>query len=385
MFELVAIVAVAVPAVAVAGGVWWITARLRALHHQRLTECAAEFGLQVEDGAWLRPATASGVIEGRPVVIDTVQRGSGKSSKLHSRVVVRLPLRVGLGREGVWSPLASAVHGDHVQVGDAPFDGRVQVRGDPVEASALLDVDTRAEVAACVRDGCFVDREGLCFEQRGYFPSTEAMSRRVRQLVSLARRLDRPLTPAAAWRVASTDPVPGVRARATRHLLDAFERGPADHGVLEAMALAVTDPADLVRVAVLRRDVGALRGLLASDRPGVARTAAVALARGAPGPDRALEAALLEALGDGRLDVIEALAAVGSAAAVPRLRALADRVLVLDGSASAAREAIRTIQARAGAEHGGLALADVTGGEVSTADAGHRGALSAGRLPQSGS
>jgi hypothetical protein len=361
------------PLTLVAGALWYGEQKRRAWR-QRLGQVADALGGTVDDGTWRRAPRLTGILEGHPFVVDVFARSAGRATTLHSRVRVPLDLHgVHLGRGGP---------GPRRTVGDPAFDQLVSVHGDPVRASALLDHETRARVVGWLAEGVSVDAEGVTFEQPGYVASAEELERRVREVVAAARSLDHPLTAAAAWRVATTDPVPGVRRRATQHLLDHLERGHPDHGLLEALAHHLTEPADRLRVARLRRDTTTLRELVSSPGVEVARAAAVALARAAPGADRHLEVALLGWLGEGRADVVEALGAVGSVASVRRLRSLADRVLVVDGSAAAAREAIRAIQARAGGEAGALAVADASGGELSAPVEDRRGALADRRQPQ---
>ena len=79
--------------------------------------------------------------------------------------------------------------------------------------------------------------------------------------------------------------------------------------------------------------------------------------------------ALLSLLPAADLRVIDAVGRLGTVDAVGPLHVLADRVLALDGSATAAREAIRSIQSRVvGAEVGGVSVVEVTGGALSTAE-----------------
>lgn len=365
---------VALAPLTVLAGALWYGGQKRRAWRQRLGQVADALGGAVEDGTWRRAPRLTGILEGRPFVVDVFTRSAGRAAVLYSRV--RAPLDhhgVHLGRGGP---------GPRRTVGDPAFDEVVHVHGDPVRASAMLDHETRAAALGWAADGVRVDAEGVTFEQPGYVASAEELERRVREVVAAARSLDHPVTAAAAWRVATTDPVPGVRRRATQHLLDHLERGHPDHGLLEALAHHLTEPADRLRVARLRRDTTTLRELVSSPDAEAARAAAVALARAAPGADRHLEAALLGWLGEGRADVVEALGAVGSVASVHRLRPLADRGWVVDGSAAAAREAIRAIQARAGGEPGALAVAEPSGGELSVPAEDRRGALADRRVPQ---
>lgn len=260
------------------------------------------------------------------------------------------------------------VRRDH-EVGDPAFDREFIIHGRPVIAQALLDQTTRHELAELLSGRAKTEtgetlpvvasyRDGV-LRVRAEHPAGASVGELVRQVfevlaasLRVAGRLARPKDPVA--RLAAqlgakdrpADTEAGVRRAALRMLLRDYRE---HRETARVLARVRHDPDPLVRL------VGALA------RGGVDEES---LLREAAHPDAEVAKVAAEALGR-----------LGTAAAVPALRALEER-----GSLDltrAARQAIAEIQSRlTGAEQGQLSLVGGAAGALTLASEDEPGRLS---------
>lgn len=259
--------------------------------------------------------------------------------------------------------------GEAIELGAPAFDEAFSIQGDPLLAQAVLDGETRSKLSRLL-GGTLLDRHGKTLEVEASLagsvlqvlvphareiPAEELCDRMTDVLgpvLDLAGRLVEPED--VAGRLAGnlgsdgrrSEPEAGVRLRCLRLLLRDFRYHPATTKVL---VLLRDDPEEEIRLLV-------------------------EIARG-----KADEPTLLERIEHPEvamaLVAAEALGQMGTAAAVPALRELAER-----GErelARAARQAIAEIQSRLeGAERGQLSLAGSEAGALSLAEETEPGRLS---------
>jgi hypothetical protein len=363
---------------AVIAGPLIVASRGQRQAHRR--ELARALGLTIREGGLLGRDVLSGRIGRVPVRVEFITRGAGKSRTRWTRVVASgADPRVSFEHQGLGDDLVQAMTGQDPQVGDPAFDSAVLVRGEAPLLNALLDVETRRAVQ---RTTTFSHARVLAgeasFEERGHDLTTERISAMLGIVEDLARRL-RPPTPqeipARLAEIARKDPIPGVR----RICLGLLER--ADPPVAAEVSRALCfhpDPTLRLHAARILGDLeafraaspAALRAYAPYDPDGLAR----ALARIG---DEAPLVALLEGT-DTKVQfaVLHALARVGTVRAVEPILPLTRGLFGHDDVRSAARNAVASIQARAGGDGAGrVALVEDAGiGAVSVA--GEAGAVS---------
>jgi hypothetical protein len=345
--------------------------------------------------------TFSGAVENWPVrYTSRLVEQDGVSTRVHGW--------------GAWVPsgtlqLASrkgSAHRAGPLTGDRRFDRRYAVRGDLFDL-AWLTAPVR-EMLMQVRCRVRLDGDYLWFESEVFRPEL------LHQAISVARALSAGFTdPQCRLSAFATgDPMPSVRRRllieaAARGLPEAATLARAsfedeDEVVRAEAAIVLQDPERMLEAAadrelpleLRRRAAAALLSAPAEHRLAAGealsrmpsmRGAAVALLRsmGAQG-----EAGLLELVPrvDGEMlgHVVAALAAVGSVAAVPALRARQSSLTLLQSGLRAALDhAVLTIQSGAKGERGTLSLAGAPGAEgaLSLASADTTGALAIARDP----
>jgi len=325
-----------------------------------------------------------------------------KNRQVKTRITVSggLPTDIHLGRAGLIASVSdrslASVAGHDVDIGSSRFDERFVIKGEPRALFALLDLEVRERFASAIDGGWTFQNGAWSFEifgMPGEAKSKLAIKEGVELATWLRERADRDLLPRMLERI-HFDPEPGVRRRALGSLaaeggqrdptvMALFEelrddadpevrflaaKGREDADALIAMALHPTlDTAlrigalGVLAAMVEPRFMTVLSTLmLAPERPAVElRRAAI----GMLGPFGAeAEALAIDALADPDVRVreaaVRALRAVGTARAVPTLRALSGPPIL----ERAANQAVLDIQARIGVDGGGLALAVDGGG-----------------------
>lgn len=330
-----------------------------------------------------------------------------------------------------WASLMTA---PEIEIGAPAFDDAFVILGESVLVQAVLDVETRSQLAdllggnlpdqrwshlgvqASLADGALK----VMFHHPQKIPAGELadlMTGVLEPVLDLARRLVAPDD--VAGRLASnlgttgrrSEPEEGVRLRTLRYLLRDFREHPATEKTLLALR---DDPSIEIRleVAIARGEAGrkTLLALVTDPATPDELAARAARALGTNLPSEVAEATLgrsleqgrselaqacLEALGTlGRADCEELLVAalssqredvaltaahalgrLGTVAAVPVLRELEERGP--RALSRAARQAIAEIQSRlTGAEHGQLSLAGAEAGALSLVTETEPGRLS---------
>lgn len=184
-----------------------------------------------------------------------------------------------------------------------------------------------------------------------------------------------------ALQVARTDPEPTVRLRALATLVEARPQGP--HGPVAEAADALSLPAGPALAALLRMGDRPLQGVNPERLRMIAELLPEAVARRLEAArDEASLVALLapSAAPPAQIAAAQALGAMGTAAAVEPLLALARGLLVDPTLKRLASAAVTNIQARLGQrERGAVSLTDTAASAGALALSGTTGALS---LPQ---
>lgn len=364
-------------------------------HKAGRVKMARDFGLTADENDALR-----GARDGFEFTLEVfLIPGSKKNeTRRKSRITISggLPSDIHLGRSGVMAGLSNrslaSVEGHDVDIGSTGFDERYVIKGEPIAIFALLDAEARDRFVAALDAGWTFQKGAWTFEIFEVFDNDDAAAR-LETGLELARwlkeRTCQELVPRMIERV-HFDPEPGVRLRALealiahdvrrdtrvvalleemRHdeapkvrLLSARGRDDAD-----AIVAMVLDPEFEVRARLealgefsLMEDGRLMAVLSALIRgPGLEP---VALRREALDMLERIgveaEGIALDALEDRevvvQLGAVRALRAIGTAKAVPALRALAGP----NELERAAKDAVLAIQDRIGADVGGLALAE---------------------------
>jgi hypothetical protein len=157
-----------------------------------LTTLASERGFTYEAGTFWHEAKATGVVDGREVVVDAVNRQAGKSTIVYSRVQLNspdLPQNLVLKAEGMGTNLWKMVAGSDEVLGDESFDDQVLVRGDEADATAILDEQTRGIIAAMIEGKIKLENGRLYFEQVNYFETQEEIDGIIDLMNQAAKRL----------------------------------------------------------------------------------------------------------------------------------------------------------------------------------------------------
>jgi hypothetical protein len=193
---------------------------------------------------------AGGGLEGRSgdfhVVAEALQRTTveGGVEDLLS-VVARTELRFGFIPPGP----PSATSALPVHTGDPELDAVLQLRGDPVMASALLDHGTRRDLRL-LSDVGLRAQPGALVLAVGYPVDGEELVEVVSAVLELARRLLQPEDPVPLLaRNALEDPVPGIRSRCLELLARLY---PGRDESREALRRGLEDSDRDVRLAAAR-------------------------------------------------------------------------------------------------------------------------------------
>lgn len=255
-------------------------------------------------------AALEGVVDGLPV---SVKGYEGKAA--HTVYEIDVPFReMRLTSEGIGSALGKLVAGDDVRIGDALFDEKALVRGDPHEMRAVFDAETRALALDVLRLGGWVADGKIQLRQNGFTRSGAKIVANANTLLALGRRLaeaDRVSVPTRLAAVAAGDPLPAVRQEALASLLVRASQDRAPRAVVDdAVVRALEDPHG-------------------GNRFFAATCGRVALSR-----SREVLAALVRDSGTADALCAKALVALGKLAGVPDADALLDRLLERGGNES---------------------------------------------------
>lgn len=180
-------------------------------------------------------------IGGQSDGFEVVIEGSlGKSARTRWRVL-GVPHNLHLTRESLGTSFGKMIAGEDVQVGHAPFDRLVSVRGNETVLLALLDDATREMVMdAVVRNVARVVAGEIVLDESGFVSDPARLVEKARLLLSLAGRLTlgagaRDLVEQLRFN-AARDPRAGVRLRNLEVLVQNYAGDPAARAALEAAA-----------------------------------------------------------------------------------------------------------------------------------------------------
>jgi len=344
----------------------------------------------------------------------------GKSNRGIRVVIDGLSDAVALQGEGFGTAIEKTLGSREIEIGDAPFDQGLFLRGEQATLRALFDAETRRLAvdvfAGRVRMEPFAPRRVQMSVRVAYGslraefpdrrgPQEEPLADTLQALLALAERLApvERLEERLAG-IARNDPVSRVRGHAQSRSSAALTQKEAGRPVLEELATAseaadwcsaraIEGLADRLTLDVGRRALEAARSgskektalvvllplarvggvdvvMRALGHPSHAVAAAAARALGAVNA-RAAEEPLIEALAresdEVRMAAAHALGVVGGTGAVLPLKELEQRGP--RGVDKVAREAVASIQARlTGATPGQLALADGASGHVTLSE-----------------
>ncbi len=197
------------------------------------TSAVSEMGLaDVQSKSSLKPWI---IARGEGIWLEVKQDDSYEDTCIVIGAPDLFPQRLELRAE---TALAKVVSGPDVEVGDEEFDRKVLVRGHPVLAAALLDVDARRKIAELVGHGCQIRGGRLVVSLPLILRNRDQFLATVGGLLDLVRSLSNPSNPAIL--LASNvriDPLPKVRLRNLELLLERFPRRSETTDVLlEAVA-----------------------------------------------------------------------------------------------------------------------------------------------------
>ena len=218
---------------------------------------------------------------------------------------------------------------------DTDFDARVRLTGDPGFILAAFNKKTREISRECVDAGLVVDGT-LKGELRCERPASLVVW--LQKMLDLVRRL-----------AMSTDEVPP-------RLVRICERHPQPAARADALRQLAALGAEARLWPILRRLVVGPAEVQALLHPLVAEWLAAEPARVAELPEEALLAQLDAASVPVRLAIVERLAVVGTAVALPALRDLAGTFFERGGVRSAARSSLEQVLARTHDRVGGLSV-----------------------------
>lgn len=415
-----AVVLVGLAGITLVGIIIHLVAESARQWRETLRAIANQHGLTFAPGSWLSKPSASGTVHGAHLTVDTITQRSGDSSVTYYRVIATLDLpRLTLGAEGVGSFFGKMFKGEDLEIGDRYFDDRVVVRGSEMVARALLDKTCRRAVMTAVGEGVTIGSNQIEWRKSGGRDRVPGM---VVLVLELVRLLSRPPNAEALAAVARND-LPDVARGAlmvmpageTRDALDRelLEKGGPDLKLIAArrlggvaaptVAALVCDPRvdDALRadgLQWLQRHADATAAARAClDRPQVATVALAVLANATP-PIALADLRRLTTMGEPTLTqqalrharrhgaaaepllvehlaadgaqtaraAADALADVGTTAAVMPLRAKIESLGLFDGALkSAALAAIESIQGRVGEAGGALSVVDGEDGRLS--------------------
>lgn len=154
--------------------------------------------------------------------------------------------------EGMASALGKLVVGEDTHTGDAVFDQKALVRGDPHEILATFDAPTREAALAVLALGAYLTDHRITLRQGGFHRDRDEIIQKTRTLLALGERL------AAAGRIpvherlaaiAGGDPLAPVRRNALDALLMREAQARAPQAVVDgAVKRALEDPDATIRL-----------------------------------------------------------------------------------------------------------------------------------------
>ena len=159
-----------------------------------------------------RRGTLKGEINGHPVVVHEVKRGSGKHRHTNTRIKLTLssplPVDLELTKEGIFSGIGKLFGSQDIEVGDPGFDGSVTVKGRDVPAiRSFLTPDRRLHCRRFLTSGIRsrISRTSVETEVRGIFTSDDRLEALIDKVGRMAGHLVGEHEPVLAEAVTAQD------------------------------------------------------------------------------------------------------------------------------------------------------------------------------------
>jgi hypothetical protein len=344
---------------------FFITWYQRQAYESMMNQIAQQLGLVVVAGGWFSEASLRGSVGTTSVTVDTETTGTGKHRKVNTRIRLRDETALSFATvraEGMMSHMGKMVGVSDFHVGDPAFDRHVNLQtSNPSDTLARLGAHARPRVLAAVRVGWSLSGGTWSWRANGMVRSAEELLPTLKVGLAALEATQLPEgAETALWQTVQEDPHPDVRRNALTERLRLLPKPTVDQ--LEPIAQRGGGEGMVAAAAMGAKGYPWLDRMLGDPEWGI--EAALRLARLGRWSNTAEDVAMHGLTGP-HVDVaIEALALAGSVVAVQPLSALTG---MLSPQRSAAMAAIDAIQSRAKGTFGDLALADITGGELSMA------------------
>ena len=347
------------------------------MHHKAWSKVALKLGLNFTPGKVLRADVMEGRLSGYSVVVHTGVADNQKTRTVNTTVLIAGGLPVGLRLRNE-RKVSRLLAGGDIRVGESGFDWKALIRGDEVEALAVLTARGRELVRELLDDGGSIEDGRLLWSTMEVIDDPAELERRVRGLVKVVDRLSitgrDPLRRLASN--ARKDPVPGVRLRNLEVLLERAEPALAH----ETARACVGDdhPEVALRAALALGGEGQPHVERLVSQPGVPQALRMEALKALGAKGEAALIAMLAQVGVSARAAAQALEVCGTTNAVAPLMVHlrdpdTDPVL-----RDAVQKAVAAVQARAGVEAGGFAVVQEAGdqGAISLGESDQRGAVS---------
>ena len=219
-------------------------------------QVAGRLGLTYsKEGWWAKAKVEGDTTNGHTVVLDTYTVSTGKSSTTYTRIRVHitdpLPSLV-LRPEGMGTALGRLIGSDDVTTEDPGFDDSVFVRSEDTEGlTAVLDSKARGLLRRCVDERFSVKDGSVQYQVGKVLRDADAIEALLRKGIAIADLTQRPEDPVERLaKIATTDPVAGVRRRAVSTLRQGLgaDSDPDAEVRTRALESAARDPDASVRV-----------------------------------------------------------------------------------------------------------------------------------------
>jgi len=241
---------------------------------------AANLDLQLTGRNPWKPQV-EGQVEGYPIKVETRTTGQGTNRKSFTRITVsgegKLSAEVKIKPKGLLSGIEQFLSGNDVDTQDSEFDKQIAVSGDPVDATAVLDEQTRGLVRGLVNVlNARVERSDVTIELPHLIRSEAMLNQYVSGAIAIAQGLAWKGSPALDHLLhnASFDSNAAVRLNNLKVMIAHY---PVAHQTLRAARQLINDaqsPESQLTAAVFLR------------REGLPTLAALATSIQLPGPIR---------------------------------------------------------------------------------------------------
>jgi len=161
-------------------------------------ELAVRTGLTCEGGiAPWSPIHVSGSYHGRPLVLDTFTRGTGKRSRTYTRAVLGvnnpIPLQLYLSEESVFDKVGKWMGSKDIQLGDEALDRRYKIKGEPEEevGRVLASLDVRQKLSEAPSMRVEIQAGEVHAEKFGVTKKVEELEKMFGLLNALAEGVER--------------------------------------------------------------------------------------------------------------------------------------------------------------------------------------------------